>query len=865
MVVGRRVVADLLERGDRRQHLALAGIVLVGAGARDERVEDGLVEADLLRGHRAVVELVDPVGKLGRDDRLVLGAAEHEDAVQRPQGALALAAVAVTGARQLRDERVAGADEARVGEVQDGVEVAEAVLDRRPREGDPRPGRDAPQLLGGVVGRVLDGLGLVQDDALPRDLLELVDVADGRAVGGDDDVGLGDLALDAVTAGSTRAVVDHDLEIRREPPGLRGPVADDRRRCHDERRPAAGRGLQVGEHRGRLAETHVEGEAPAEIGRIEEAEPGQGLALVRPQIAVEPLGGRRRLRGDGGGPSQQVGGPPAAFDADPALERRALEPERVAQHLRARELGGRGPLGQRSGRRLEVGMIELDPATTRADQGPGFGGEAGDVGGGQLDIVEQRRPADVGELLRADHRLGLGVRHHPQRRRRPTHRQRRHPDVEAGRHEHRAGLGHELPGLGLAEDDLAPTVAAGPAQRREQPLEPRELLLERFALLAGVDHRDLDGLEPVVLGRGEHRQVPGPALVGGVELHDEADDVLRRDGLGPPLEVTHELGTEPGRRLEGTAVEAPEEGLGHVGAGAGTRWRCGDLDPLRGIPADGVDHARERRPRDGAGVDGRVDGGHRAGHRRGDDLHAGRVDERRGPSDRVGAAAVVAAPVALALLHERDDRTLHGEVHRPDGDPAQPAQAGADGHRGCEDRSVRGRREPGGRGILGFGQAGGLGTGRDEPTEDVADRRDERIGERAVGQRHRCVRTERGAGCTGRVEQLTEVVVARRGDLGPRRPDHDVAGRPGGLEGPHAEDRRVVHLDRGEAAGGPLCVEDGIGFAGEAGERRAQAHAPAVEVGDDLVALGTGERLDRGEAPLGLDDQILEQVAPGIG
>ena len=126
----------------------------------DEAVEHGLVQPDLLGRHRAVVELVDAVGQLGGDDRLALGAAEHEDAVERAQGGLALA-------RQLGDERRPGADQARVGEVEDRPQVAEAVLDRRAGEGQPAAGRDAAQLLGRLVGRVLDGLGLVEDDPVP--------------------------------------------------------------------------------------------------------------------------------------------------------------------------------------------------------------------------------------------------------------------------------------------------------------------------------------------------------------------------------------------------------------------------------------------------------------------------------------------------------------------------------------------------------------------------------------------------------------------------------------------------------------------------------------------------------------------------
>ena len=90
-----------------------------------------------------------------------------------------------------------GADEARVGEVEDRPQVAEAVLDRRAGERQPGAGRDAAQLLGGLAGRVLDGLRLVEHDAVPRALGQRVDVADRGAVGGDDDVGAGDLGLAA--------------------------------------------------------------------------------------------------------------------------------------------------------------------------------------------------------------------------------------------------------------------------------------------------------------------------------------------------------------------------------------------------------------------------------------------------------------------------------------------------------------------------------------------------------------------------------------------------------------------------------------------------------------------------------------------
>jgi hypothetical protein len=48
-------------------------------------VEHGLVEADLLLRHAAMVQLVDLVGQLGGDLGLGLGAPEHQQPVERTQ------------------------------------------------------------------------------------------------------------------------------------------------------------------------------------------------------------------------------------------------------------------------------------------------------------------------------------------------------------------------------------------------------------------------------------------------------------------------------------------------------------------------------------------------------------------------------------------------------------------------------------------------------------------------------------------------------------------------------------------------------------------------------------------------------------
>ena len=193
----------------------------------------------------------------------------------------------------------AGADEAGVGEVEDRPQVAEAVLDRRAGEGEPGAGVDAAQLLGGLVGWVLDGLGLVEHEPVPVVLLEGLDVADGGAVGGDDDVGAGDLGVELVgrrpglRRGGRRpggSGVNRAASAAQLPTTAGGAMT--------RAGPLAGGAGEVGEHGRRLAEAHVEGEAAAELDGVEEAEPGQRLGLVAAQLADEALGRGDRLGRD---------------------------------------------------------------------------------------------------------------------------------------------------------------------------------------------------------------------------------------------------------------------------------------------------------------------------------------------------------------------------------------------------------------------------------------------------------------------------------------------------------------------------------------------------------------------------------------
>ncbi len=66
---------------------------------------------------------------------------------------------------------------------------------------------------------------------------------------------------------------------------LRLPVVDDRERADDEVWP--GSVDEVGERRRRLAEAHVVGEAAAEAEAVEEPQPAEAAALVRPQLTGE--------------------------------------------------------------------------------------------------------------------------------------------------------------------------------------------------------------------------------------------------------------------------------------------------------------------------------------------------------------------------------------------------------------------------------------------------------------------------------------------------------------------------------------------------------------------------------------------------
>ena len=104
---------------------------------------------------------------------------------------------------------------------------------------------------------------------------------------------------------------------------------------------------------------------------------------------------------------EQLGRPARTAEGHPP-ERGRLETEPETKDLGARELGRLRPIGQRRGGLLEIDTVELHPTATRLDERAGLGGQAGDLGGGELDVVEHHRPAHVAQLMSAD--VGLARR-----------------------------------------------------------------------------------------------------------------------------------------------------------------------------------------------------------------------------------------------------------------------------------------------------------------------------------------------------------------------------------------------------------------------------------------------------------------------
>ena len=85
-------------------------------------------------------------------------------------------------------------------------------------------------------------------------------------------------------------MVNEHIDPGNELASLRCPVAHDGRRCDHERGTSLTRQRDAREGRRCLAETHIERQAPAEPGIVEEGEPSERIGLIGPEFTVNPSG-----------------------------------------------------------------------------------------------------------------------------------------------------------------------------------------------------------------------------------------------------------------------------------------------------------------------------------------------------------------------------------------------------------------------------------------------------------------------------------------------------------------------------------------------------------------------------------------------
>ena len=403
---------------------------------------------------------------------------------------------------------------------------------------------------------------------------------------------------------SRRAVVDDDPQPGRETRRLGRPVADDRRRGDDERGAVARRAREVGEHGRGLAEPHVERQASAELGGVEEADPRQRLGLVGAQLADEALGlgdrrtsTRRRRGARCRWPSCCRGRrtPPASPDPSrPMLWRRISAPvscvtaPRSASAAAACSRSTRSTSTQRprdctSGRAWRASRATSAAVSSTSSNSTD-----------QATLLSWCAPT-----TEPAGRLG----EQSQRRRRLAPRQRRHSHVEPDRRERGADDGHELPCLVLAQRHLSAAAHAGPIERGEQPVEARPTRRRRVGRRASVRSAASIGTSLPLADGASTDTSHTPPESGGVELHDELRTRRRRDRARPLVEPssTCRSRARPVARNGEPSIRAITVSARSVAVFAlgGARRQLHALDALG---HDRLDHGGDHRGRRGPAV-----------------------------------------------------------------------------------------------------------------------------------------------------------------------------------------------------------------------------------------------------------------------
>ncbi len=281
-----RVVADLLEPGQSCEDEAAALHAIRPLGCRQELVDDRLVHGPLLLGERRPGDLLDLVGEVGHERLVGLGTAKYERSGQGSEPSRDFQVLlAFDRGRPPVPELGLAAEQARHDHIENGPELAEAVLDRCAGECQLLGGGDSAHRLGRFGVGVLDGLGLVEHQCRPGDPPEFLGVASHQTVRRDHEVVLGHGGFERGTAESIVPVMHEHPHERCEPRRFGLPVAHHAERTHHE---VWARSVdEVGEGGRGLAEAHVVGETPAEPELGQELEPAQPAPLVGPEGGFE--------------------------------------------------------------------------------------------------------------------------------------------------------------------------------------------------------------------------------------------------------------------------------------------------------------------------------------------------------------------------------------------------------------------------------------------------------------------------------------------------------------------------------------------------------------------------------------------------
>ena len=251
------VAGRLAQAGQQREHPHAVlgfGALLGQREPREARRPDALVELPLLGVQRDRA----PDVAAGRQIRghLRLGAPQDEGRDQAGEAPSRSGVPALQGDQEARAECLPGRQQARQDDSEQGVQLACVVLHRGAGEGQPEARVEGPGGLVPARGRVLHGLGLVEDHGAPLHRGQRVDVPREQVPTGDEHVaGADKLQL----LGPPGPAVLLAAEARGEPGGLAQPVPPHRRRTDDERRAVAPP-QQQGQGLDRLAEPHVVGQ-----------------------------------------------------------------------------------------------------------------------------------------------------------------------------------------------------------------------------------------------------------------------------------------------------------------------------------------------------------------------------------------------------------------------------------------------------------------------------------------------------------------------------------------------------------------------------------------------------------------------------